>query len=68
MENGLDYCYVQVLVNMNEQDINEWTGGYCCGDGYLCYVLFLVVFLEMFFRKGQLITRVLLSFPSILYS
>ena len=34
----------EVFVNMNEQDMNEWTGGCCCGDCYLCYVLFLVVF------------------------
>ena len=43
MQSGQDYSCEQVLVNMNEQDMNEWTGGCCYDDGYLCDALFLVV-------------------------
>ena len=54
MKSGQDFCYEQVLMNMNEQDTNEWTGGCCCDDGYLCYELFLVVFtLKQFSGKGS---------------
>ena len=39
-------CYVQVLVNMNEQNKNGngWPGSGCYIDGYLRSVLFLDVF------------------------
>ena len=29
------HASASVLVDMNEQDMNEWTGGCCCGAGYL---------------------------------
>ena len=51
MQSGQDYCSEQVLVNMNKQDMNEWTGGCCCGYGYLCCALFLDVFSENVFPE-----------------
>ena len=38
---GKDYCYVQALGNMNE---NDWPGSCCYIDCYMCSVLFLSCF------------------------
>ena len=37
---------MQALANMNEQDVNGngWPGSGCYIFGYLCFVLFLIVF------------------------
>ena len=66
-KSGHDYCFMQALGNMNEQDVNEnsWPSSYCCVDGYLCSVLFLGhFFFDTFFQNGQLIARVLWSVSS----
>ena len=51
MWSGQDNCYVQVLANMNEHDINEWTGSCCCGDGFCVMHYFLSFFLRHVFPE-----------------
>ena len=56
MYSGHDYCTDQEHVNMNEQDMIEWGLVTVVDVTVVCVMHY---FLETFFRKGQLIARVL---------
>ena len=42
MKSGQDYCYVQALGNMKDQDVDEngCLGSCCYREDYLCFILF----------------------------